>query len=361
MPGGTPQDRRNGGREVLVRVGEVSVAAGLAGLTVIGLCAWTLHGGDSADAKARAGVSVFGTIHPPLLDYGKDSLAEAPQPARVRLASLESGADTPATTGSVASFEDRFVPNRASFEDRFGIPPSGSLSVKTVAVPATIVAVAPAAPAPAGEPVTRSLRVAAVPRPAPPKPSQLRYRVASLAPTPPPSGNASADPAAKEPDAPEKDTGPLSGDLSHTAIYDISARTVYMPNGERLEAHSGLGEHMDDIRAVHLRKLGPTPPNAYDLRMRESLFHGVQAIRLIPVDGAKMHGRDGILAHPFMLRANGESNGCVSFKDYPAFLKAFQRGEVTRMVVVDQLEEPPGGRTASDWFSSAFRKLFGRS
>ena len=28
---------------------------------------------------------------------------------------------------------------------------------------------------------------------------------------------------------------------SRTAIYDITARTVYMPDGRRLEAHSGLG------------------------------------------------------------------------------------------------------------------------
>ena len=115
------------------------------------------------------------------------------------------------------------------------------------------------------------------------------------------------------------------------------------------------------MRAVHLRKRGPTPPNVYELRMRESLFHGVQAIRLVPVDSSKMHGRDGILAHPFMLRANGESNGCVSFKDYPRFLKAYQQGEVTRMVVVEQLDEPPGGRTASDWLGYSLKKLFGRS
>jgi Protein of unknown function (DUF2778) len=359
VPGGTPRQSTNGGRAVLVRVGEVSVAAGLAGLTVIGLCAWTLHGSEPADAKARAGLSVFGTIHPPLINYGNDAQqSEAPRPNRVRLASLESGADSPATTGSTASFSDRFAPNRATFEDRFGIPASGTLPVRSVAVPATV-AVAPAAPTRSAEPVTRGPRVAAVPlpRPAPaPKQSQMSYRVASLAPTPAPTTYAPPDASAKEPEAPEKEN-PLAGDLSHTAIYDISARTVYMPNGERLEAHSGLGDYMDDIRAVHLRKRGPTPPNVYDLRMRENLFHGVQAIRLVPVDGSKMYGRDGMLAHPFMLRANGESNGCVSFKDYPAFLKAYQRGDVTRMVVVEQLDEPPGGRTAADWL----KKFFGRS
>jgi Protein of unknown function (DUF2778) len=361
----TTQER---GRDVLVRVGEVSVAAGLAGLTVIGMCAWTLHGSDSADAKARAGISVFGTIHPPLLDYGNDALqSEAPRRSGVHLASLGGASDSPATTGSIASFEDRFAPDRASFEDRFGIPPSGTLAVKTVAVPVAMPVVAAAAPTPSGEPATRGLRLAAaipLPRPAPRdaavKPSQMRYRVASLSAMPAPSAYAPAD-ATKESDAPDKDANPLAGDLSHTAIYDISARTVYLPNGERLEAHSGLGDYMDDIRAVHLRKRGPTPPNVYELRMRESLFHGVQAIRLVPVDGSKMYGRDGMLAHPFMLRANGESNGCVSFKDYPAFLKAFQRGDVTRMVVVEQLDEPPGGRTAGDWFSSTLKKLFGRS
>jgi hypothetical protein len=90
-------------------------------------------------------------------------------------------------------------------------------------------------------------------------------------------------------------------------------------------------------------------------------FHRVQAVRLIPVAGSKMYGRDGIFAHPFMLGDNGESNGCVSFKDYPAFLKACQRWDVTRMVVVEQLEHAPGGRTAADWFSSTLERIFGSS
>ena len=32
----------------------------------------------------------------------------------------------------------------------------------------------------------------------------------------------------------------------HTAVYDISAHTVYLPDGTRLEAHSGLGSRLDD-------------------------------------------------------------------------------------------------------------------
>jgi hypothetical protein len=153
----------------------------------------------------------------------------------------------------------------------------------------------------------------------------------------------------------------LSGDSSHTAIYDISAQTVYLPNGKRLEAHSGLGEYMDDVRSVPLRARGPTPPNVYELKLRESPFHGVQAIRLNPVDGSKMYGRDGILAHPFMLGPNGQSNGCVSVKDYPAFLNAYLRGEITQLVVVERLDDPPSARTAADWFSNMLKEIFGRS
>ena len=46
---------------------------------------------------------------------------------------------------------------------------------------------------------------------------------------------------------------PADVDTSRTAIYDITSRTVYLPNGRRLEAHSGLGGHMDNPRSVHLR------------------------------------------------------------------------------------------------------------
>ena len=119
-----------------------------------------------------------------------------------------------------------------------------------------------------------------------------------------------------------------------TAIYDITAQVVYLPNGERLEAHSGLGDFMDNPSSARHRNRGVTPPNTYDLTLRESLFHGVQAIRLNPVDENKMFGRDGMLAHSYMLGPNGQSNGCISFKDYPRFLRAFQRGEIERIVVV---------------------------
>jgi hypothetical protein len=54
-----------------------------------------------------------------------------------------------------------------------------------------------------------------------------------------------------------------------------------------------------------------------------------------------MYGRDGILAHPYMLGASGQSFGCVSFKDYPEFLKAFESGEVDRLVVLPHRGDYP--------------------
>src|SRR5205085_7483829 len=70
-----------------------------------------------------------------------------------------------------------------------------------------------------------------------------------------------------------------------TAVYDISARTVYMPNGLKLEAHSGLGSLMDDPGHVSERNVGATPPNVYELKPRERPFHGAQALRMIPIGG----------------------------------------------------------------------------
>ncbi|MBU6526021.1 DUF2778 domain-containing protein [Methylocystis sp. MJC1] len=122
-----------------------------------------------------------------------------------------------------------------------------------------------------------------------------------------------------------------------TAVYDISAHTVYMPDGTKLEAHSGLGQHLDDPRFVHIRMKGPTPPSIYALSPREALFHGVEALRLTPVGGNNIYGRAGLLAHTFMLGPNGDSNGCVSFRDYNAFLQAYKRGDVRRLVVVARM------------------------
>jgi hypothetical protein len=231
---------------------------------------------------------------------------------------------------------------------------------------ATPFGVATSAFAPSGADVVappRPLQVASAPAAAPDSaPPQLdlergdgpplpRSRPASYEPDPVPPGEATSrvalatpGPAAiPEQNAPRrqgdnKPVTPLFPD-SGTAVYDISARRVYLPNGERLEAHSGFGDKMDDPRHVRVRMRGPTPPNVYNLTMRERLFHGVQAVRLNPVDESRMFGRDGMLAHSYLLGPSGQSHGCVSFKDYPKFLRAVTSGEVDRLIVVPRLED----------------------
>jgi hypothetical protein len=133
----------------------------------------------------------------------------------------------------------------------------------------------------------------------------------------------------------------LSANDGMTAIYDITARTVYLPDGTKLEAHSGLGPRMDDPRHVHIKMHGATPPHVYDLAPREALFHGDEALRMHPVGGSEaIFGRTGLLTHSYLLGPNGQSNGCVSFKDYEAFLHAYKSGKVKRLVVVASVDDP---------------------
>ena len=126
-----------------------------------------------------------------------------------------------------------------------------------------------------------------------------------------------------------------------TAVYDISAHAVYLPNGMRLEAHSGMGSLKDDPEHVSVPNQGATPPAVYELKPRERLFHGVAALRMIPAEGSTANGRSGLLTHSYMLGPDGDSNGCVSIRDYDRFLKAFNDGEINRLVVVPSL----GGAT----------------
>jgi hypothetical protein len=141
---------------------------------------------------------------------------------------------------------------------------------------------------------------------------------------------------------------PPSAPGTGTAVYDIAAHTVYMPNGERLEAHSGLGRNFDDPHSFNQKNRGVIPPQTYALKPREQLFHGVAALRLDPVGDGDMYGRVGMLAHSYMLGPRGDSNGCVSFKDYDKFLAAYQRGEISRLVVVAHGEATPSSVASVD-------------
>lgn len=270
----------------------------------------------------------------------------------------------PSSTGS--SFGDRFsfeadVPTgsvlASSFEDRFGSGTTSAANTKTrtaaASVPLPRQRVASADP--------RTVARGSLAQAAPKKQAEPRFQLASASDSLPlsyaPTDIAKGSPVS---DAALKDLAPKASksvelDPRRTAVYDITSQTVYLPNGRRLEAHSGLGAHMDNPRSVHLRMNGPTPPNVYDLKMREAPFHGVRAIRLVPTDRSKMYGRDGILAHSYLLGPSGASNGCVSFKDYNAFLEAYERGEFDRLVVVERFANPPGPRTAADWLKDLFK------
>jgi hypothetical protein len=345
------------------------------------------YGIRPANAGLRThGVSVFGTIHPELFQLGPTGLGLEIPDSDVRLASLGDQSDLalgtdepsePPAAADRASFGDRFTFDAqpaVSFDDRFGgaISPAAAPVQFAMAEPRAsvppIAASAPRAAARAGFAAPARKRTAA------------KVQLASLSDDPLPAAYAPSDSAPKNPglrdlllkdigpkdsapkDSAPKDSNPLSDiDTTRTAIYDITAHTVYLPNGQRLEAHSGLGSRMDNPRYVNLKMHGPTPPNVYELKLRESPFHGVRALRLNPIDETRMYGRDGILAHTYMLGPNGQSNGCVSFSDYEAFLNAYLRGEVDRLVVVERLAAPPSSKTASGWLANALKDIFRRS
>ena len=69
--------------------------------------------------------------------------------------------------------------------------------------------------------------------------------------------------ASRSPDGGLLSDGPDLASLGYdnlTAVDDIPARTVYMPNELKLEAHSGFGSLIDDPGHVSERSVGATPP-----------------------------------------------------------------------------------------------------
>lgn len=166
------------------------------------------------------------------------------------------------------------------------------------------------------------------------------------------------NPMREEPTRPSQSAPAWPGIGTKVAVYDIAGGMVYMPNGSKLEAHSGIGKMRDNPNFTHVTMRGPTPPGTYKLSMRETPFHGVAAIRLTPVDGRAPQGRTGLLAHSFLLRVRGDSHGCVAFADYNAFLKAFQRGDITHMVIVPKWDGKRPGRGTNGGFMA---KLFGNN
>jgi hypothetical protein len=132
------------------------------------------------------------------------------------------------------------------------------------------------------------------------------------------------------------------GKGTKVAIYDVANATVYLPDGTKLRAHSGIGKMRDNPRYEHVTMKGPTPAGIYRLSMREKRFYGVEAIRMTSIDGRDPKNRTGLLTHTNLLRGQKGSHGCVAFQNYQPFLKAFKRGRITMLVVVPEL---PSSRT----------------
>jgi Protein of unknown function (DUF2778) len=270
----------------------LGVVLGLAALGLVGFLG-TLLLRPGAAPKTAAALSAPGSTLPPLAEATSNLPSQTIEPERA-----PSGGEPPPIQFGASQ--------QASLES---VPPSESTTI---------------------------LAPSAVPSP----PARDSGATDILAPLPPPR---------PLPFTPGPSVIPAPGYDKWTAVYDISAHTVYLPDGTHLEAHSGLGGDRDDPRFVDERDRGATPPHLYELTLRESLFHGVQALRLTPIGEGFSFDRTGLLAHPYMLGPNGDSNGCVSFKNYDAFLRAFQSGEVRHLAVVARWTEDPRqlGRFAS--------------
>ena len=320
----------------LVRVDIGLIAAGIAVLAVgFALNSWGSHAIGSASTGLQVEARGIGAIHPKSFNLAVSS--QIPEGSGVRVARLETEVASESAVGQTArasepfaasapcaAFDERFYFDRqlASFDERFA-----SAFARNVAGKAA------EAREHGNNILLQQLDFGEHTRRNP----AVTRSALELAPV---TASRLASVREERLNTAEASMGlslPVDPD-SHTAIYDIAARTVYLPNGHRLEAHSGLGSHLDDPRYVNTKGQGPTPPNIYSLALRERLFHGVRAIRLV-------FGRDGMLAHSYMLGPSGQSNGCVSFRNYPAFLNAFLRGEVDRLVVVEHFATTTGAKT----------------
>lgn len=340
---------------------------GAAALACIGLaCAWTLYTNVSGGPAELVTASL-----PPLasrlsvepvhrIAAAYEALGEIPAPRALQATT------TRARAAAKARIQDPEARARTAllYGPRFLGPSPGTFEPAQIA-PQTVASV-PVETAPEALPLPPAPQIAAiVPMPAS-RPSELRQlQAASSSRRDVAQAPAAAAPEPKKPSIFEKLFGRPAAGLQlafaapdggvssdgesltlgrlpqynqFTAVYDISARKVYLPDGSTLEAHSGLGNMMDDPRYADRRMRGVTPPHVYDLSLRERPFHGVEAIRLKPIGGEdKIYGRSGLLAHTYMLGPSGASNGCVSFKNYGAFLRAYKSGQIKRLAVVANL------------------------
>ena len=344
-------------------------------------CAWNLYANVF-------GASIYPTVgggnfDAPVIKRTSLAAARAPQPVSdILLAPLPQSAPMMSAPASIALLD---------FQDRFGAAAPQSVAPSPVAEAPKLASVTPAVEAPKLAAAASSPVAAPKPKTTSSPPAQVAALTPASAPTGPAENKTASGAGASVKDMAQRAkaavmsiasnekqtmveklwgkrehsgsllsyasadasvTGSIPSSLNQnpmrggsppydrqTAVYDIAARTVYLPDGTKLEAHSGLGSKIDDVRYAHVRMHGVTPPHIYELTPREALFHGVPALRLNPIGGEdKIFGRTGLLAHTYMLGANGDSNGCVSFKDYYAFLNAYRNQGIRRLAVLARVE-----------------------
>jgi hypothetical protein len=321
------------------------ILAGAALAGVASLCAWTLYASLAGAVPESAEIAAMRA----------DKLADAVAPVEIAATRGDKLAiAAPLTAPEANTYAWLFDPRAFGAPQKFsGAPAQQVANVETSPPPPQPVQQAESdpLPPPLDIHITPSVRTAALRESA--RLARLAAAAAKIetaktetAPTlfeklfgkpSPPSTLAYA--SADDQSATNQNLSNIGGRFDHwTAVYDITAHKVYLPDGRALEAHSGYGERLDDPQSADVKDRGVTPPDLYDLQPREALFHGVAALRLIPVDDDKVFGRSGLLAHSYMLGPNGDSNGCVSFKDYEAFLAAYSSGEIKRLAVVSSLD-----------------------
>jgi Protein of unknown function (DUF2778) len=262
------------------------------------------------------------------------------------------GAGNSDRTGSFASFEDRFFPKsltpppavRAQLQpldrstvaalqmkfrgqDGMGpqqMPPDFRLGLTDSKVDETRPVTSTGVPLPRSRPAAADMLASAGPAPG---------QALALAQTDTP-----ARPA-------ERSLAQKISDLGRVTLASLTPDGLFRRKGPDLAALgydgvtavSGMGSMRDDLDHVNVPMTGATPPAEYELKPRERMFHGVAALRMTPVEGSDIYGRSGLLVHSYMLGRDGDSNGCVSIKDYDRFLKAYNDGEVNRLVVIPSL------------------------